>query len=279
MGYQPRDRAPKSPPPNRRPPRGSAGVSTPRQQRQLFNEQVREQLEAKAAAVARHAAESARRGAGVLFPHYDLEVPQLPPHIAMRTFCEHLSSTATDTGGDVTARLRDHHGTIVHVTARRDGSYAVQNVDPVDPWPTADEPVFVDWGSSEYPDERVRADRRAARADRPDPFTRMFRALARFLGAIPGAFRDHRSAAIAATLVGIWVVVVTVADNPAVTAVVSAVLGLVAGYLTTWPRVQSRRQRRAARDAELAERADRQHQLYMQDPAAYLRRIEKGETL
>ena len=31
-------------------------------------------------------------------------------------------------------------------------------------------------------------------------------------------------------------------------------------------------------NAELAERADRQHQLYMRDPEAYLRRIEKGET-
>ncbi|QXN73225.1 hypothetical protein SEA_HANS_8 [Gordonia phage Hans] len=28
-----------------------------------------------------------------------------------------------------------------------------------------------------------------------------------------------------------------------------------------------------------AKAADRQHQLYMQDPEAYLRRIERGETL
>ncbi|QGJ95789.1 hypothetical protein J1770_gp03 [Gordonia phage EMoore] len=200
-------------------------------------------------------------------PHYDGDVPQLPPQFDMRTFCEQLVIRAQQSRQTVTARLIDHHGALVHVTARCDGSYAVQNLNPPNPWPTADPEPFVDWGSSSVP------------AARPDPFTRMFRALARFLGAVPGAFRDHRSAAVAATLVGVWVLVVTIADNPAVTAIMSALLGLVAGYLTTWPRVQSRRQRRAAERAAIAERADRQHQLYMQDPEAYLRRIERGETL
>ena len=119
---------------------------------------------------------------------------------------------------------------------------------------------FVDWGSSEPVGQPVE-----------QQYVRGYQVVAR-------AFRDHRSAAVAATLVGVWVVIVAIADNPAVTVIVSALLGLVAGYLTTWPRVQSRRARRAARNAELAARADRQHQLYMRDPAAYLRRIEKGET-
>ncbi|AMS02998.1 hypothetical protein SEA_LEONARD_6 [Gordonia phage Leonard] len=256
------------------------------QQRALFNEQVREQLEAKAAAVARHVAESARRGAGVLHvPHYDLDAPQLPPHIDMRTFCEHLSSTATDTRSDVTARLRDHHGTIVHVTARHDGTYVVQNVDPADPWPTTDEqPTFVDWGSSEYPDERVRADRRAARADRPDPFTRMFRALARFFASLPQrrVSRSDTYAVAASVVVGFWAVVAGTLGSPAIGAVLASLMGVILGGVMAWPRIDAQRKQRAAeraaRDAEIAARADRQHQLYMRDPEAYLRRIERGET-
>lgn len=233
---------------SRVPPAGGGGAG----QRARFNEQVQAQLEQQAAEL-RAQAETylAKRGAGILWPTSDDDTRRVAEHLVHRARLEGKPEITVDV---------PINGEWVQITGRANGTYAVQNVAraPAEVKRVADE--FVDWGSSEPVGQPA-----------GQQYVRGYQVLAR-------AFRDHRSAAVAATLVGVWVVIVTIADNPAVTVIVSALLGLVAGYLTTWPRVQSRRARRAAHAAELAERADRQHQLYMRDPAAYLRRIEKGET-
>lgn len=65
--------------------------------------------------------------------------------------------------------------------------------------------------------------------------------------------------------------IVMLGTDPAVGAVC---IGIAAGLVLPigWP-LHRWRQRR-----KILARADRQHQLYMRDPEAYLRRIEKGET-
>lgn len=108
---------------------------------------------------------------------------------------------------------------------------------------------------------------------------RGYQVVARWLGSLS---RADMWAATAAAIVGVWAVVVGVVGDPTISGLMFAVAGFAFGGLRVAldrrARRAARAAERAARDAELAARADRQHQLYMRDPAAYLRRIEKGET-
>ncbi|AYR02389.1 hypothetical protein SEA_AFFECA_6 [Gordonia phage Affeca] len=132
---------------------------------------------------------------------------------------------------------------------------------------TAGEAPLDDWGSSEYPDERVRADRRAARGDRPDPFLRAFRAYVAFLQRVFGLFRDHPYATgvpiilIATGQLGRWVGGI---DWPVV--IVSTLI-VLAGVFVVALSVSRRNYRREieAERAALAERAQKQYEEWLKE--------------
>ncbi|QDH93159.1 hypothetical protein SEA_ZIPP_5 [Gordonia phage Zipp] len=138
-------------------------------------------------------------------------------------------------------------------------------------------PSFVDWGRSEYPDERVRADRRAARANRPDP-------VGLFLEAAWTWLRDNIVAVWVMLGIVAWVVFANLELDPAVAAASCVMAGFIAGAVGYFPLKRVRRERRgveaARRAAELEaieKRAKDQDALWKTDPAEYRRRVERGE--
>ncbi|QNJ57979.1 membrane protein [Gordonia phage JKSyngboy] len=230
---------------------------------------------------AQHEAEAAAHvaGAGVLFdpnlgrkdtvgdwPVADLvefvnrsgtQVPNLPPNVELQQFVAKIVEQAKAEGREVCALVRDHGGRLTKVLGYANGNHRV-------------DVEFVDWGSSEYPDERVRADRRAARADSPDPFSRMFRALAAFFEAVPRAIRNHPR-----RYFGIGVPVILIATGQvgawlaAIDWLVVAVSTLIvlAGVFVVALSVSRRNYRREIADqqAALAERAQQQHEEWLKE--------------
>ncbi|UTN91745.1 membrane protein [Gordonia Phage Sampson] len=180
------------------------------------------------------------------------DVPQLPPRVEMKRFVEQIVDDAQTEGRQVCALIRDHDGRLTKVLGYADGHSRVD---------VEEKPTFVDWGSSEYPDERVRADRRAARAGRPDP-------VGLFLEAAWTWLRDN-IVAVWATILVIGAIIM-IGANPAVGAVS---IGVAAAVVLPIAIPLHRRHRRR----QLLDRMQAQHQLWMTDPTEYRRRVERGE--
>ncbi|WMI33016.1 membrane protein [Gordonia Phage SchottB] len=125
------------------------------------------------------------------------------------------------------------------------------------PQPDPGEAEFVDWGSS-------------TPAAPPDAFTRMFRALAAFLAAVPRTIRAHPRAyfgvgvpviLIATGQVGAWLAAIDWA------VVVVSTLIVLAGVFVVALSVSRRNYRREIADqqAALAERAQKQHEEWLKE--------------
>ncbi|AUX81844.1 membrane protein [Gordonia phage Love] len=218
------------------------------------------------------AARHARRDPVIRWPIADLveyfakpgigAPPLLPEWVTLEQFAGRLVEQAKNEGRDVCGLVRDHRGLLVKVVAHPAGDWDCERQ-----LAAAGEAPFDDWGSSEYPDERVRADRRAARGDRPDPFLRAFRAYVAFLQRVFGLFRDHPYATgvpvilLVTGQVGRWVGGI---DWPVV--IVSTLI-VLAGVFVVALSVSRRNYRREieAERAALAERAQKQHEEWLKE--------------